>query len=347
MRPNRKADLQRKLSLAPVPKPPAGLADRIKRDIPKTLLMDAEKERVRLRQSVAFNIRVAASIILLVSSLYLALNLVSRKFSPEKLDAAFSSAPAPVPQPQLAAARELDRVAPTPATPPPPPAAVAKPSRARLDDDRRQAIVAEARPEPLVAPEVAEDKEEAGAGLKESATESIPASVAAPAAAPMAKAAAAPAAQSADALVERFARANAASAMPSLDVEAAVAPFDDAKYIVRVSLDGPHGGKPDVAFNDAAVAAWHGIASDGTSLYEITLRPGRTGNEVIAAARAGAMERVIRRGDLRAWDDASRRMKSASLAAALAAGAPPQDVAAKARAAGLDDLAAAAEARRR
>jgi len=130
-------------------------------------------------------------------------------------------------------------------------------------------------------------------------------------------------------------------------VEAAAAPFDDAKQIVRVSLDGPHDGKPEIAFNDAAVAAWHGIASDGTSLYEVTLRPGRTGNDVIATVQAGGMERVIRRGDLRAWDDASRRMKSASLAAALAAGAPPEDVAAKARAAGLDDLAAAAEARRR
>ena len=40
-------------------------------------------------------------------------------------------------------------------------------------------------------------------------------------------------------------------------------------------------------------------------------------------------------------------MKAASLAAALDAGVPPKDVAAKARAAGLDDLAAAAETRAR
>ena len=345
MRPNRKADLQRKLSLAPVPKPPAGLADRIKRDIPKPLLIDAEKERVRLRQAVAFNIRVAASIILLVSSLYLALNLVSRKFGPEKLDAAANSAPAPVPQPQLAAARELDRIAPTAATPPPSPAA-AKPSRARLDD-RRQAIVAEARPEPLIAraeaEDKAEDKEEVGAAVTGRVGEAITVN----AAAPMAKAVATPASQPDEALVQRFARSNVAPATLTLEVEAAAAPFDDAKQIVRVSLDGPHDGGADVAFNDAAVAAWHGIASDGTSLYEVTLRPGRTGNDVIANVRAGGMERVIRRGDLRTWNDASRRMKSASLAAALAAGAPPEDVAAKARAAGLDDLAAAAESRRR
>lgn len=344
MMPNRKADLQRKLSLAPVPKPPAGLADRIKGEIPKPLLVDAEKERVRLRQAVSFNIRVAASIILLVSSLYLALNLVSRKFGPEKFEAAANSAPAaPAPQPQLAAARELDRIAPPP--PPSPPPAAAKPARARFDD-RRQAIVAEARPEPLVAQEV-ESKDEAGVGVKESEVGRVAERIAVNAAAPMAKAAAAPASQSADALVQRFARADIAPATLTLDVEAATAPFDDARYMVRVSLDGPHDGGAEVAFNDAAVAAWHGIASDGTSLYETTLRPGRTGNEVIATVRAGAMKRVIRRGDLRGWNDASRRMKSASLAAALAAGASPEEVAAKARAAGLDDLAAAAEARRR
>jgi len=348
MKANRKAELQRKLALASVPKPPAGLADRIKREIPKPLLVDAEKDRVRLRQAVAFNVRVAASIILLVSSLYLALHLVSRKFGPERFDTATNSArvTAPKPQPQLAAVRELDRIAPAPP-------AAAKP---RLDD-RRQAIVAEARPEPLVARERVENervenKSEGGVkgglvGAVAVAAPPPPPTVAYDAAAPMAKASAAPASQSADTLVQRFARADSVSVTLTLDVEAAAAPFDDTTQIVRVSLDGPHDGKPDVAFNDAAVASWHGIASDGTSLYEVTLRPGRTGNEVIATARAGAMERVIRRGDLRGWNDASRRMKSASLAAALAAGAPPDEVAAKARAAGLDDLAAAAEARRR
>src|SRR5215210_5812113 len=79
---DRRADLQRKLAMAPVPKPPAGLAERIKNDIPKELMVDADKERRRLRQGVMFNVRVAASIILLVSSVYLALNLVSRRFGP-------------------------------------------------------------------------------------------------------------------------------------------------------------------------------------------------------------------------------------------------------------------------
>src|SRR6266496_5755902 len=79
----RKAELQRKLALAPVPKPPVDLAERIKGEIPKHLLVDTEKERFRLRQSVAFNVRVAASILLLVSSVYLALHLLSRKFGAE------------------------------------------------------------------------------------------------------------------------------------------------------------------------------------------------------------------------------------------------------------------------
>src|SRR5712692_8673465 len=78
MNANRKADLQRKLTLAPVAKPPAGLAERIKREIPKDLRFNAETERQRLSKAVAFNLRVAASILVLVSSAYLGLQLLSR-----------------------------------------------------------------------------------------------------------------------------------------------------------------------------------------------------------------------------------------------------------------------------
>jgi hypothetical protein len=72
----RKADLQRRLSMASVPKPPAGLAERIKTDIPD--LIGTARERERLSSSVAFNLRVAASIILLISSAYLCIQLLSR-----------------------------------------------------------------------------------------------------------------------------------------------------------------------------------------------------------------------------------------------------------------------------
>jgi hypothetical protein len=72
----RKAELQRRLSMASMPKPPAGLAERIKTDIPD--LIGTARERARLSSSVAFNLRVAASIILLVSSAYLCIQLLSR-----------------------------------------------------------------------------------------------------------------------------------------------------------------------------------------------------------------------------------------------------------------------------
>lgn len=72
----RKAELQRRLSMASVPKPPAGLADRIKSDIPD--LLGTARERERLSSSIAFNLRVAASIILLISSAYLCIQLLSR-----------------------------------------------------------------------------------------------------------------------------------------------------------------------------------------------------------------------------------------------------------------------------
>jgi len=131
MSPNRKAELQRKLAMAPIPKPPAGLADRIKSEIPKHLLVDTEKERRRLSQAVYFNMRVAASILLLISSVYLALHVLSRSESRHEMAAPVAakekaasqiaaaqpsaSAPAPKPAaPQLAAAREQDKQAAAP-----------------------------------------------------------------------------------------------------------------------------------------------------------------------------------------------------------------------------------------
>src|ERR1043166_745773 len=98
----RKAELQRRLSMASMPKPPAGLADRIKADIPD--LLGTARERERLSSSIAFNLRVAASIILLISSAYLCVQLLSRA---DRNDA---SAPPMV--------RMAGAVKTTPATPP-------------------------------------------------------------------------------------------------------------------------------------------------------------------------------------------------------------------------------------
>src|SRR4051812_39153094 len=80
MRPNRKADLQRKLTLVSIPKPPTGLADRIKTDIPKHLPTSTEADRRRLSSAVAFNMRVAASVLLLIGSLFFALHLLNTAY---------------------------------------------------------------------------------------------------------------------------------------------------------------------------------------------------------------------------------------------------------------------------
>jgi len=97
---NRKAELQRKLAMAPVAKPPAGLAERIKSEIPPGLKWDAEKERRRFSQSIAFNLRVAASILLLISSVYLALHVLSR-YETRPTPMATQAARNGVSQPQL------------------------------------------------------------------------------------------------------------------------------------------------------------------------------------------------------------------------------------------------------
>ena len=72
---NRKADLQRKLAMAPVATPPADLAERIKREIPPQLGAHPRSPRL-------FNLRIAASIVLLASSAYLMLRVLSRLMTP-------------------------------------------------------------------------------------------------------------------------------------------------------------------------------------------------------------------------------------------------------------------------
>lgn len=97
MNPKKKADLQRKLTLAQVPKPPADLADRLKRDIPPHLVMGVSSDRARLNRSVFFDMRVAASVLLLVTSAFFVLQFFSHS---EKNVAQFE----PHARPQLAQA---------------------------------------------------------------------------------------------------------------------------------------------------------------------------------------------------------------------------------------------------
>ena len=91
MNPKKKADLQRKLTLAQVPKPPADLADRLKRDIPPHLVMGASSEHDRFRRSVFFDVRVAASVLLVVTSAFFALQFFSRLEQPK--NAAYAPRP--------------------------------------------------------------------------------------------------------------------------------------------------------------------------------------------------------------------------------------------------------------
>ena len=75
MNSRRRAELQRKLSMGAVPKPPAGLADRIKSDIPKYLT--AATDRERFSSSIALNMRIAASVVLVITSVVVAFYLLA------------------------------------------------------------------------------------------------------------------------------------------------------------------------------------------------------------------------------------------------------------------------------
>jgi hypothetical protein len=85
MNSKRRAELQRKLSMSAVPRPPAGLSDRIKGDIPQYLA--AEPERTRFAGSVAFSMRVAASILLLITTAFVTLRLLEPKHQPAMMAA--------------------------------------------------------------------------------------------------------------------------------------------------------------------------------------------------------------------------------------------------------------------
>lgn len=77
MNSRRRAELQRKLSMNAVPRPPAGLRERIQADIPRHL--EAEKPSGRFGRTAAFNMRAAAAVALLVTSLAAMVLLVDRE----------------------------------------------------------------------------------------------------------------------------------------------------------------------------------------------------------------------------------------------------------------------------
>lgn len=77
MNSKRRAELQRKLSMGAVPRPPADLSDRIKADIPQYL--QTEVDRARFSRSVAFSMRVAASILLLITTAFVTLRVLEEE----------------------------------------------------------------------------------------------------------------------------------------------------------------------------------------------------------------------------------------------------------------------------
>lgn len=106
MNSKKKADLQRKLTMPPVPRPPSNLAERIKRDIPQHFTMSSESERDRISRSLGLNMRVAASVLLVVSSAYLFMQLYAH--SQRNASTLMTEAAAPKP---VAAARKTDTLA--------------------------------------------------------------------------------------------------------------------------------------------------------------------------------------------------------------------------------------------
>ncbi len=123
MNANRKMNLQRKLALTPVPAPPAGLAERIKHEIPEHLRFDAEAERKSLAQSLRLSLRVAASILILTIGAYAMLHVLSR-INEQKPVAITTERRAPAAKESVASAPHAAE-APAPA-PPPAPANVAR-----------------------------------------------------------------------------------------------------------------------------------------------------------------------------------------------------------------------------
>jgi hypothetical protein len=161
MNANRKADLQRKLTLVPLPKPPAGLAERIKTEIPKHLRFDAERERERLSQSVAFNIRVAASILILISCAYLAMQVLTRL--DQRVDQRVDQQNPQRPATSIALKRDTPALAPAPAAVPqqaPAPRKLATRTRAKKQNVAPVAVAAPPPPVAAVA-EAAPAREEA------------------------------------------------------------------------------------------------------------------------------------------------------------------------------------------
>lgn len=159
MNQKRKAELQRKLSMTSVPTPPAGLLGRIKSDIPHDL-KSLDRERERFSRSTGFTLRVAASIILLVSSVYMTVRLMSRSeeraLVPPVLARAKSAAPPAEVMIEVAEAPKKN--APMPAAAPAAPAPQRVEQGALLDEGKKEKDMETGREQERVASAVTTDR---------------------------------------------------------------------------------------------------------------------------------------------------------------------------------------------
>jgi hypothetical protein len=167
MNSKRKAELQRKLTLNAVPKPPAGLAERIKADIPRYL--EPELERGRFSRSIAYTMRVAAAVLLLVTGLAGMLYVLTPAAREESKGAAMAPGPfAPAPRTTMADAvsmtapeevrLEIEQEADVPpqialATPPPPPPVTVSSMREQQSNTAGFAPIPQPVAEPALAAE--------------------------------------------------------------------------------------------------------------------------------------------------------------------------------------------------
>jgi hypothetical protein len=379
---NRKADLQRKLAMAPVATPPADLAERIKREI-------RANPGAKSNSSRTFSMRIAASLVLLASSLYLLLRLRSPIESPKiALAKPVQVVSLPVTPPQPGSARAA-QPADLPALPSAPPEASIRQARiGRIAEAKHAEAVgmansaptfvdAVAAPAPKMEPEaivnaapatappppppLAEAIRVEGASAMRDRAMSKTAGAADVAAPPVRNFVAiqeaiargeTPRNVDTSAIVQHFAAPERAAAALRIELEASATPLDATKWLLRVSVDSPIDGSGpiDVQFGDA-VATHHAITGspvpNETALYEIEFRQGAKRDQTIATVHAGKAENTIRVADLQPWNTASSRMKRASLAAAwartLQTGTQAAAIVAKARAEHIDDLADMAE----
>ena len=141
MKNRRKAELQRKLSATPLQRPPAGLAERIKRDIPQDLRYTTDDDRARFSMFNTLSLRVAASILILVGGAYFAIRLMSEANHQSTVATIQVPQTAPVMQPAPKVADEGMSTTVADHMVPAAPVAVTTPAslpRAKAKDERRE-----------------------------------------------------------------------------------------------------------------------------------------------------------------------------------------------------------------